>query len=69
MAMHDDLFELYSQSYDRKKQSELTLKQFLDACRDDPMLYASASERMLAAIGEPKLIDTSKDTRLSLIHI
>ena len=67
MAMHDDLFELYSQSYDRKKQSELTLKQFLDACRDDPMLYASAAERMLAAIGEPKLVDTSKDTRLGRI--
>ena len=69
MTTQDDLFELYSQSYDKKKQSELTLKQFLDGCRSDPMLYASASERMLAAIGEPKLVDTAKDNRLSRIFL
>ena len=33
------------------------------------MMYASAPERMLAAIGEPKLVDTSKDARLGRIFM
>ena len=63
MTAADEIFELYAQSYDRNKQSELTLKQYLESCRDDPMLYAAASERMIKAIGEPELVDTSRDQR------
>ena len=33
------------------------------------MMYASAAERMVAAIGDPVLIDTSKDTRLGRIFM
>jgi serine protein kinase len=33
------------------------------------MLYASAAERMVAAIGEPKVIDTAKDPRLGRIFM
>jgi serine protein kinase len=45
------------------------LQDFLSLCRDDPMAYASAHERLLAAIGEPKMVDTSKDARLGRIFM
>ena len=45
----------------------MSLQQYLDLCKSDPGIYASAAERMLMAIGEPELIDTSRDIRLSRI--
>lgn len=47
----------------------LSFDEYLNLCKTDPMVYASAAERMLAAIGEPELIDTSKDPRLSRIFL
>jgi serine protein kinase len=45
----------------------MTLVEYLEGCRKDKMMYASAAERMVAAIGEPEIIDTSDDPRLSRI--
>lgn len=42
---------------------------WLDLCKSDPNVYASAAERMLDAIGEPTIVDTSKDPRLSRIFL
>ncbi|MFM1815889.1 MAG: hypothetical protein RLZ98_2584 [Pseudomonadota bacterium] len=67
MTTGDEIFEIYSKSYDRNRQTELSLKEYLDNCRSDPMMYASAAERMMAAIGEPDVVDTSKDQRLGRI--
>ena len=67
MTTADELFDIYAQNYDRQKQSELTLKEYLDQCRADPSMYASAAERMIKAIGEPEIVDTQKDTRLGRI--
>ena len=36
----------------------MSLAEYLEGCRNDPMMYASAPERILAAIGEPELVDT-----------
>ncbi|MEM9355483.1 MAG: PrkA family serine protein kinase [Pseudomonadota bacterium] len=69
MTTANELFEIYAQGYDRQKQSELSLKQYLEDCRDDPSLYASAAERMITAIGEPEMVDTSKDARLGRIFL
>ncbi len=69
MTAADEIFKIYAESYDRNKQSELPLRQFLENCRDDPMLYASAAERMIKAIGEPEMVDTSKDQRLGRIFL
>src|SRR4030065_445374 len=33
------------------------------------MMYASAHERLLAAIGEPRMVDTAKDARLGRIFM
>lgn len=46
---------------------EMSLMDYLELCKTDPTAYANAAERMLAAIGEPEVIDTSTDPRLSRI--
>ena len=46
---------------------EMSLLEYLELCKTDKMAYANAAERMLAAIGEPEVIDTSSDPRLSRI--
>lgn len=50
------------------KPEVMTLDAYLDLCKTDKMAYASAAERMVAAIGQPKVVDTSEDARLSRIH-
>ena len=47
----------------------MSLEDYLKACSREPMAYASAPERMLAAIGEPEMIDTSLDSRLGRIFM
>lgn len=46
----------------------MSLEEYLVLCKSDPMAYATAAERMVAAIGEPEVVDTSTDIRLSRIH-
>ena len=65
----DALFERYARSYDAKRASEMSLSEFLVNCRTDPMLYAGPAERILAAIGEPETVDTSRDARLGRIFM
>jgi serine protein kinase len=62
-----DVFDLFSESYTRVKQESMSLRDYLLAARDNSMLYASPAERMIAAIGEPDMVDTSRDARLSRI--
>ncbi len=47
----------------------MPLADYLDACKSDPMLYASAPERILHAIGEAEMIDTAKDARLGRVFM
>lgn len=61
------IFSHYQSRYEESKEEELTIQEYLDLCKKDPSAYASAAERMLLAIGEPKLVDTRKDQRLSRI--
>lgn len=51
--------------YARSREEELTVDEYLAECKREPMAYATAAERMLAAIGEPELVDTRNDPRLS----
>ncbi len=64
-----DVFNLYSEIYNREKQEELALQDYLLGCRDNPSWFANAAERMIAAIGEPELIDTSTNDRLGRIFL
>ena len=47
----------------------MPLREYLEGCRNDPAMYASTAERMIAAIGEPEFVDTSKDARLGRIFM
>ncbi len=51
--------------YARSREEELSIDEYLAECKRQPMAYATAAERMLAAIGEPELVDTRNDPRLS----
>ena len=69
MHTADDLFAVYARSFEAHREAELTLVDYLEACRDNPMTYATATERLLAAIGQPEMVDTSKDARLGRIFM
>ncbi|MDJ0607775.1 MAG: PrkA family serine protein kinase [Kiloniellales bacterium] len=64
-----DVFDLYAEIYDETKQEEMSLQDYLLGCRDNPLWYANAAERMVSAIGEPELIDSSTDERLGRIFM
>jgi serine protein kinase len=61
------IFDNYAARYERTREEEYSLTEFLNLCKNDPLAYATASERMLAAIGEPEQIDTRHDSRRSRI--
>ena len=63
--MSDDLFRSYTKSFEQRRETEMSLQDFLKLCKSDPGAYASAHERLLSAIGEPVMLDTAKDSRLS----
>ena len=57
----------YQARYEGTREEELSLQEYLEVCRSDPSAYASAAERLLMAVGEPELLDTRTDQRLSRI--
>src|ERR1700734_1040348 len=63
----DGIFGLYSRMYENRREVEYSLEDYLRACSDDPAFYAGAAERLLKAIGEPVMVDTSQDPRLGRI--
>jgi serine protein kinase len=69
MTPHPDVFDLYSSLFESRKQTEMSLRDYLTLCRETPTTFANAAERMLAAIGEPEKIDTSTDSRLGRIFM
>src|SRR6201998_3892470 len=69
MGMIDQLFSRSLQSYETQRQQEMPLLDYLELCKTDPMAYASAVERMVAAIGEPQIVDTAKDALLGRIFM
>ena len=61
------IFKRYLSRYEESREENLSLQQYLELCKKDPLTYASAAERLLKAIGEPELMDTRNDQRLSRI--
>ncbi len=61
------IFARYQGRYEASQEEEMSLQEYLDLCRRDRHAYASVAERMLLAIGEPELVDTRSDPRLSRI--
>jgi serine protein kinase len=65
----DDVFGQFLKAFARDRQEDLTLQSYLEGCRNNTSMYASAAERMVAAIGEPVIVDTSTDSRLGRIFL
>ncbi|MHB0888710.1 PrkA family serine protein kinase [Acidithiobacillus sp.] len=63
------LFDRYQERFLQQQEVSMSLDAYLELCAKDPMAYASAAERMLAAIGEPQVVDTQADPRLSRIFM
>ncbi len=59
------IFEHYTSKYEGAREEEISLQEYLELCKKDPLTYASPAERMLAAIGEPEHLDTHNDPVLS----
>ena len=60
-----DVISHFAARYERTREEELSLEEYLAECKRNPIAYATAAERMLQAIGEPQTIDTRNDPRLS----
>ena len=69
MSFIEDLFSQSRRAYESKRESEMSLSEYLDLCRGDPMAHATAAERMVAAIGEAEILDTSKNPRLGRVFM
>src|SRR5258707_15186161 len=66
---NDSLFNAFARSFEARNESDMSMAEYLESCRNDPMRYANAAERLLAAIGEPQMIDTARDPRLGRIFL
>ncbi|TAL74038.1 MAG: PrkA family serine protein kinase [Rhodanobacter sp.] len=62
-----DAISRFTARYAQGREEEMSIDDYLALCKTDPMAYATASERMLTAIGEPEMMDTRNDPRLSRI--
>lgn len=59
------IFKSYKDRYEEHQEVELEIPEYLELCKKDPLAYATAQERMLHAIGEPEIVDTRADDKLS----
>ena len=57
----------FAARYERTREEEMSLEDYLAECKRSPLAYSTAAERMLKAIGEPQQIDTRNDPQLSRI--
>ena len=63
----DVLRSRFSSHFEQRRDSELSLEEYLQQCRSNPQVYSTAAERLLLAIGEAEIVDTSRDPRLGRI--
>ncbi len=61
------IFNTYQARFEAAREEEMSIQEYLDLCRNDRTAYATAAERILMAIGDPELVDTRLDPRLSRI--
>src|SRR5579871_2978871 len=66
---NDSLFNAFARSFEARSETDMSMAEYLESCRGDPMRYANSAERLLAAIGEPQMIDTARDPRLGRIFL
>ena len=62
-----DVISNFAARFERTREEEFSLEEYLDICKREPMAYATAAERMLSAIGAPESVDTRNNPALSRI--
>lgn len=62
------IFDDYLAQEQANSDVEMSLAEYLELCKNDPMAYAFPAQRMLKAIGTPVKIETRNDPRLSRIY-
>ena len=60
VQMSMDLFDTYARAYEARRETEMSVAEYLEGCRADPMMYAGAPSGCCAAIGEPEMVDTAR---------
>jgi serine protein kinase len=66
--MHDvtpNILDRFEANFAEYAPDEMTISEYLEECRTNPMAYAFASQRMVNAIGDPIIVDTSQNPRLA----
>lgn len=63
------IFDYIVAEQQAKEPKFYSLEEYLELCKNDSSAFATAAERMLKAIGEPEIVDTSKNPRLSRIFL
>src|SRR5437879_829535 len=66
---NDSQSNAFARSFEARSQSDMSMAEYLESCRSHTIKHANAAERLLAAIGEPQMIDTAKDQRLGRIFL
>jgi len=61
------ILDKYKSKFASTEEEVLTLSEFLDRAKEDPSVYATPAQRLLKAIGDPELIDTSSNPRLGRV--
>src|SRR6266850_1226609 len=69
MGVVENIFSRSLQNYESRREHDMPLLDYLELCRTDATAHATAAERMVAAIGEPEVVDTAKDARLGRIFM
>ncbi|EJC67264.1 putative Ser protein kinase [Rhizobium leguminosarum bv. viciae WSM1455] len=67
--LSESVFDAFTRSYDARRETDMSISEYLDLCKKEPLAYANATERLLAAIGEPQMVDTARDARLGRIFM
>ena len=50
-----DAISNFAARYARSREEEMSIDEYLAECKRDPLAFATAAQRMLAAIGEPEI--------------
>ncbi|AIC28169.1 MULTISPECIES: PrkA family serine protein kinase [Rhizobium] len=67
--LSESVFDAFTRSYEARRETDISVSEYLDLCKKEPIAYANATERLLAAIGEPQMVDTARDARLGRIFM
>src|ERR1700753_505407 len=66
---NDSLFNAFARSFEARSQTDMSMAEYLESCRSDPLKNANAAQRLLPAIAEPTITDTARAPRLGRIFL